>query len=31
MFVLDLFEDLNRRLVWINLLRGFGERVLFGF
>ncbi len=31
MFALDLLEDFNRRLVWIDLFRGFGERVLFGF
>ena len=31
MFALDLLEDFNRRLVWIDLFRSFGERVLFGF
>ena len=31
MFALDLLENFNRRLVWIDLFRGFGERLLFGF
>jgi hypothetical protein len=31
MFALDLLENFNRRPVWIDLFRGFGERVLFGF
>ena len=31
MFALDLLENFNRRLVWIDLFRGFCERVLFGF
>src|SRR5207244_1480417 len=30
-FALDLLENFNRRLVWIDLFRGFGERILFGF
>ena len=28
---LNLFEDFDRRFVWINFLGGLGERVLFGF
>jgi len=31
MLALDLLENLNRRFVWVDLLRRLGECVLFGF